>query len=550
MQRTNAAAGQGPGRKNTNRRSRRGAVSILLAVLVWAHGPGAAARTFYLDSHGGDDARSGLAPDQAWRSLDKAGKAGLAAGDALLLKRGGRFAGSLQLTVAGTPELPIEIAAYGEGDAPLIDAAGCLAGVRLTGSRNVAVRDLAITADGGKTTDGSNPARRYGVLVQAGKLPTANVLLERLTIYRIFPEKDTAHEGRNPTTFTGTAIAIEGLNDGSCTNFTVRGCRIAQTGHMAISLQRLRQVQVLDNLMKDIGGPAIQPGNTDDMVVRGNTVDGSGSFIDPRMHGRGSGIWPWTCNRVLIENNKFMHARGTGDSCGVHIDFNCSDVVVQYNLSVDNEGGFVEILGNNRNCAYRYNISINDGARIKGENGAFQTGKILWTSGYAGNDKPRSGPFDAYIYNNTVFVGPGGPACFSVAPSTDGLLIANNIFYFSGSPKLVPGDQECFLIKGIGSIPRALVANNLFAQSTGFPPGLPVKEEGSLYGNPQFSNPGGMDAADYIPRNTELVANRGMAITALPGDARGLLGGLAVSEDFFGNPIIGLPDLGAIETGR
>jgi nitrous oxidase accessory protein NosD len=116
------------------------------------------------------------------------------------------------------------------------------------------------------------------------------------------------------------------------------------------------------------------PTRSRNILVRGNTVDHSGSSADPRMHQRGSGIWTWTARDVLIEKNKFMHARGKADSHGAHIDFNCNNVVIQYNMSIDNEGGFVEILGNNHNCAYRYNISINDGSRVRGE-GRRRTGR-------------------------------------------------------------------------------------------------------------------------------------------------------------------------------
>ena len=75
-----------------------------------------------------------------------------------------------------------------------------------------------------------------------------------------------------------------------------------------------------------------------------------------------------------------------------YIDFNCSDVIIQYNYSANNVGGFCEILGNNYNCAYRYNISVNDGHRMKGQNGAFQQGKTLWLSGFVGKGNERNGP--------------------------------------------------------------------------------------------------------------------------------------------------------------
>ena len=127
-------------------------------------------------------------------------------------------------------------------------------------------------------------------------------------------------------------------------------------------------------------------------LVKGNYINGSGSNNDSRKWGRGSGLWTWGTTNEVIENNSFLNANGPGDSAGCHIDFNCSDVVVQYNLSVNNAGGFCEILGNNYNCAYRYNISVNDGYRVKGQNGAFQEGKIYWLSGYVGNkQQPKIG---------------------------------------------------------------------------------------------------------------------------------------------------------------
>ena len=53
----------------------------------------------------------------------------------------------------------------------------------------------------------------------------------------------------------------------------------------------------------------------------------------------------------------------------MHIDFNCSHVVVQYNLSTNNSCVFCERLGNNFNNAYRYNISVNGGYKVKGIDG-------------------------------------------------------------------------------------------------------------------------------------------------------------------------------------
>lgn len=519
---------------------------ITLASSTWLASPAFSER-FYLDSLDGKDSNSGRAPDQAWKSLARAKLYPFQPGDTLELKRGSRFEGGLSLSLQGAAGNPIVIASFGDGHAPIIDAKGHIAGVHLKDSNHVVVKDLEITADGGATLDGSPPGFRYGVYVQSENGISSQVIIENLTIHKIYPETARKHEGRNPTTYLGTAIAIEGGETNTSSHFTVRNCRISNVGFKAVSLNRVKEVLVLNNQMTDIGGPAIQPGRVDDLVVRGNVVIRSGSSLDPRMHSRGSGIWPWTCRRVLIEKNQFMHARGKGDSCGIHIDYNCSDVIVQYNLSIDNEGGFAEILGKNHNCAYRYNISINDGFRVKKQNGAMQEGKILMTSGYVGGGKPKEGPYNSYIYNNTVFVRENTRSCFSIAPSTDGLLVANNIFHILGTTVNVLDDQDKRKDKRATRIPRVLAGNNIYSSISVLPKSLPFEDTGMIVGDVGFRKPGGLNAADYIPGNRDLVKDKGIEIPALEGDATGLRIGLKVAEDFLGNPIVGKPDIGAIE---
>lgn len=519
----------------------------------------ASAATFHLDAQSGDDSRDGAAPTTAWKSLERANRHTFKPGDVLLLRRGSVFKGALRLSVQATAAAPFRVGHYGredEGDLPLIDAAGWLAGVTLDQCRNVVVENLAIVSDGGAVREPAAAKLRHGVLVTA-RAPGAwgGIRVRGLRIGRIFATEASPDEGRNPTTSKGMGVSVLVEHpEARLSDVSIEGCTIAHIGRTGISIRGRRQgerysledVRVLDNRLEDIGGPGMNPSTMRRLLVRGNTVDRSGSFSDPRMHGRGSGIWPWTCEDVLIERNRFMHARGKGDSCGIHIDFNCRDVVVQYNLSIDNEGGFVEILGNNHNCAYRYNISVNDGARVRKKDGAKQEGKILWTSGFVGKG-PKKGPYNSYIYNNTVYVAPGGRSCFSFGSTTEGLLIANNIFHLQGESLNVSGDQEGRVETSTFEIPRAVMENNLFLSAASVPPGLPVKDLQGMTGDVGFRSPGGLNAEDYTPRSTELVRNRGRAITRLPGDDIGLRIGLEVKTDILGRPLRGRPDLGAIE---
>ena len=277
-----------------------------------------------------------------------------------------------------------------------------------------------------------------------------------------------------------------------------------------------------------------------------NDINFSGSPDDSRKWGRGSGLWTWGSTLGLIEKNKFQNANGPADSAGCHIDFNCKDIVVQYNLSKNNAGGFVEILGNNYNCSYRYNVSINDGYRIKGKGNNFQEGKSFWLSGFVGNGNERHGPYNSYVYNNTIYVNEDIVSKIAVDKNSKGVLVANNIFYYKGETAMVLGDQYKPDTGGDGSIENVFFENNLFLKDH-WPKEVLIQPSKSVIGDPFFKNAGGELISDYFPLNIDLIKDKGIDITNIVNDSIGLRIGLKVDMDILGNPIKNMPDLGAIE---
>ena len=95
----------------------------------------AAAATYYV-SQSGDDAWDGLAGEREgahgpWRSLEKASSVTCQPGDRLLLRCGDVWNETLTLRGNGTPDQPIVVASYGEGQRPFIrrtlgDGAACV----------------------------------------------------------------------------------------------------------------------------------------------------------------------------------------------------------------------------------------------------------------------------------------------------------------------------------------------------------------------------------------------------------------------------------------
>ena len=163
------------------------------------------------------------------------------------------------------------------------------------------------------------------------------------------------------------------------------------------------------------------------------------------------------------------------------------------------------------------------------------------------------GPFDIYIYNNTVFVREDLPARFAVVGTADGVLVANNIFYLTGGTEDVHGDQDTMAkwevrANAMNRDPqRVFFENNLYPRKKIIPKTLKLQDDDPVIGDPEFRNPGGFRPEDYIPENKALIQNKGIKIRELRSSHVDSSFDLEVEVDFFGNPIRGKPDLGAIE---
>ncbi len=502
-----------------------------------------------------------------FKDLSMIEKMKLNPGDSILLASGTRSFGSVNLiNVKGTETHPIVIASYpsgkkSENTRATIDAKGFPNGILLENCSNIHICNLLITANAGgmKASEGKTTDMRCGILVQTSNPGSyGNIALSNLTVQDIFYEESGFTRGKdevrsaNGTQRYGWGIRFINNTDGAVLkDLEISHCEIQNVAHTGLKFTAknhgIENILVSNNRVIETGGPGIQMSGVKNGMVDGNFVDSSGSNNDTRKWGRGSGLWTWGTANVIIQNNHFLNANGPGDSAGCHIDFNCSDVVVQYNFSANNAGGFCEILGNNYNCAYRYNISVNDGHRVKGKNGAFQEGKIFWLSGYVGSNQKPKGPFNSYFYNNTIYTKKEIVANFAIANSADGIVIANNIFCIEGESKLVAGDQ--YVPDKIGSSPvtNYIFENNLYLALSNWPKEVLIQDKSPLIGDPRFRNKGGLKLEDYIPANIQLIKDKGIEIKKLKDDSIGLKTGLKAERDILRNKITGIPDLGAIE---
>ncbi|WP_430814967.1 right-handed parallel beta-helix repeat-containing protein [Carboxylicivirga sp. RSCT41] len=534
--------------------------AILMSLPLWAN-------TYYVDAKNGSDSNNGLSPNAAIKTLERVSNLVLKSGDKVLLANGQVFNGSLELrNVRGSKDHPITVSNYSLdksdlGILPIIDAKGYRNGLLLMNCSHFTISNLQITADAGGVPDSlvTKNDMRCGVLITCNKAAEyESVRLSGLQIKDVFyADKGVVRSKKETNSANGTQAygwgirLINRTNGAVLKHMTIENCHVENVGHTGIKAtggkNSIVNLKLYNNTVTQTGGPGMQMSGLLNGHVKGNTITYSGSTTDTRKWGRGSGLWTWGCSKVLIEHNTFRFANGPADSAGCHIDFNCDNVIVQYNVSEGNAGGFCEILGNNYNCAYRYNISINDGHRVKKVNGAFQEGKIFWLSGFNGKHKKHNGPFNSYFYNNTIYVKADIVAKMAVTRTAQGVLLANNIFYIEGESKLVMGDQYKPASKGESLIKNVIFKNNLFLNADNWPEDVLIQDEAPVIGDPQFTNVTGNTAEDFIPRHKHLLKDKGIQIVNIPDDKDGLFTGLKVEKDILGNKINGLPDMGAIE---
>ncbi|MCK5175305.1 MAG: right-handed parallel beta-helix repeat-containing protein, partial [Planctomycetes bacterium] len=458
-------------------------------------GPPQSGNTYYVDSDLGNNNNDGLSEEQPWQTLAKVNSRVFLPGDKILFKADTAYLGQLKLAGGGEPGNPAIVDMYGDGNKPLIDGDGYLAALLLENVQYWEVSNLEIINDGATAKQPEAVDERYGVHIKAYNTGTRNHLyLRNLDVHHVFPETEESVPNEK-----GRGIAIESGGYALKTNYNdvlIEKCKVSITGNTGIWLHHKvwtktspyfaynTNIIIRGNYLVDIGGPGFQPNHCKNVLIENNVVDGSGAKVDPRQKGRGSGIWPWKCEDVMIQNNLFMHARGIGDSCGAHVDVGNINTTIQYNLSYDNAGGFVEILGNCYNTIYRYNVSINDGWRIKGVDGAFQYGHMFWLGGWTGEDNPKQGPYDSKIYNNTVYLASGLQTRINVDDSAEDAFFTNNLIYIDGTVYDYNPDSTAVYI---------IFDNNL--HNIALPATLPQTNE--IIADPSLINPGGITTYDY-----------------------------------------------------
>ena len=526
------------------------------------------ASTYFVSNSLGNDTNSGLSSQTPIKSISRLNTFNFFPGDSILFKSGDTFLGMFWLKGSGDSSHPIVVDTYGGLDKASINGDGYQSCILLFNNEFISINNLDIFNEnshldslgnikllagfsGASNTWGSGKNVRFGIKIVATSKSLTGFSFNNLKIHDIYPSPVLSQNIHK-----GYGIKIESQSDtlsflyNRISDLKIYNCDISKTGHYGIWVKSLglngidsvknSNINILECNFEDTGGSGFVPNKSKNILVQNSSFNHSGSSIDPRMWKRGSGLWTFDCKDVIVQHNYFMNAHGPQDSYGAHIDYGNENVVFQYNYSYNNEGGFAEILGDNINCGYRYNISVNDGYRLDPNNSSWdKKGKIFWISNFCGSG-PRCPNVGSFIYNNTIFVNDSLNPEIYFWPNIGDVHLYNNLIYVGSY-----GNQIPTLLQNTSNILN--ISHNIFYDSSRLDLDSDLMNN-AIFENPQLVNSfnqGVNNPLFYKIQNSSIAIGNGKLISG-SNDSTNYLNNNG-GKDYFGNLVSNslLPNIGA-----
>jgi hypothetical protein len=439
-----------------------------IPLALWCMGLAATlAADYHFDAERGHDALDGSRA-HPWRSIAKANSVSLRPGDQLLFHGGQTFVGNLLLEAddAGTSDRPVIVGSYGHGRAR-IDA-GLGYGVLVRNAGGIEVRDLICVGADRRQNRGAGVAF-VNTLPDNIRLKHVRMRnLEARGFGRELPKPKTLPEGFQLPQGAGILVAGN-ASDGSKSGFEdveITHCEshdnayygILITGYWDARATRYANatVRIADcRVFENPGDPLYHENHSGSGILvedcDGGLVDRCVAFENGSLchdaPGGPCGIWTAVANRVTIQNcESYRNRTQTGDGDGFDLDGGCTDCVLQYNYSHDNDGaGFLVYTyagapHRDRSNVVRWNISENDSVR----NQAFGAINV-------GND--GAGMMGVQVYHNTLIVNRTNhpaEAVVTVHGRNVGVAFRNNLMVnLAGTPLVsVKQDEAAVVFQG------------------------------------------------------------------------------------------------------
>lgn len=401
---------------------------------------------YFVSSLNGSDENDGLSENTAFKSLKKINELSLMPGDKVMLVRGSVFENEF-LNIKNCGDINgdlIEIAAWGDGDLPKINANGngiwhqdygteldfkghrykgdVSSAILLYDVENILINNIEIT-NKEEFTDlesycAPDKIDRTGVAAVAQNRGTLHsITLKNLFIHDVNGNVYNKHMNNGGIYMTAfkpddeakTGVArYDGVTVEDCfvKNVSRWGIAVGYSyRHKDFATKELadetfkkygnENILIKNNYVKFAGGDAITPMYALNPLVEHNVSDSCATEMNDRYYkypqkraGKvAAAIWPWKCKNALLRFNDVVDTKLNQD--GMAYDADSGDgTKYEYNYSRLNEGGCMMFcLQEAVHNTFENNLSVDD---------------------LSGTMTPASNP-DAYVANNTFYVRHGVP---------------------------------------------------------------------------------------------------------------------------------------------
>lgn len=415
--------------------------NITIALLLFCLGQSYAQNAYYFSSSTGNDSNVGNEASP-FQSISKLNGLVLKAGDKILFKKGDTFIGQIVVSYSGTVGSPIIYDSYGTGDLPILSASNGnngipdpLSTIKIIGKQYLEFHNLQVENERFDAESGSPNDQAFGIYYQSFKTLPASKNFEDAVLFKHFRFSNLVVQniyslGSSATDFDSIYTSGIYFLDAFVNDVIIENCYFTDIERTGIWLRKyVSDAIIRNNEFIDTGGSGTILSATKRVLYENNLMRFTGSDTDSRMVKRGSGMWVFNSDDVVAQYNISQHARGIGDSSGMHVDFGNTNILFQYNYLEDSAGGFCETLGENDNIIWRYNVSVNEGNK-SGVN------RLLWVSDYAFVPKKST---NVFVYNNTIYQGlkyQNVMADSKISLKATSFNFLNNIIYLEPSAQL------------------------------------------------------------------------------------------------------------------
>ena len=331
---------------------------------------------YYFDSANGNDANSGTSVQTPFKSLVKLKELTLKGGDSILLKSGTVFTEKLLLSCCGEENNPVVLGKYGGMAKPHVKGNGVdTAAVHIFNSENLVIRDLEISNKGDAPKAGL-----LGLWVELDKFGEShNMVIDDLYVHDVYGstviEKGGGigiciQNGRDNDSILNRFVITYYIKLYHCIIATPRPYSIASFGFRQRFRAILHHVIFYQSTITTSQYNTVTRHSIQYILPDDHSQIRIPLFPDPVSLKLNS--IPLTIFQIAIFNSHSN--KSIIDGYAYDSDWGCRNSVFQYNLSYNNDGGFMLVIGTdgwpedwcvngNIETKVRYNVSINDGLR-------------------------------------------------------------------------------------------------------------------------------------------------------------------------------------------